>query len=555
MLICEKACQVRPLAARLAPGPEVSGVCSVPAKTHVVLVLLAAAFSSSIATSAQDVPLFHFIEKPGPRNVGLKVVEQYDYSRIYRPLTDDLGKPFQGERARPLQTLIWYPAEKSEARPMTVGDYANLAATETSFGKPQMGAADKRWIADRTIALTTRLWAVRDAPMAPGRFPMVIYAPAFSGYSWQNADLCEYLASHGYVVIATQSAGERSREMTQDVAGINAQARDVSFLIGYAQTLPDTDMSAIAVAGFSWGGISNLFAAARDNRIDALVGLDGSMRYYPGLVKQAGDVHPEQMTIPLLFFTQGETSLEEIARILANSTDHVGPWCCPNVLNAWTHGDLIKVEMLGFVHDEFSSMYLRNENAWTHFPEHQKADYGPENGITGYAWVARYTLEFLDAYLKHDAGAMAYLKRKPAENGVPIHLMAVNYRAGEGVPPSLDAFRAELGRQGFDHAADIYAAMQKEAPDFKLDEPAFNSWGHDLMDDNHLPEAIALFKLNVTLHPESSNVYESLGDAYLKSGQNQLAADSYKKSLEKNPHNDHARQKLKDLQGSPPAAK
>jgi dienelactone hydrolase len=308
----------------------------------VVLVLLAAAFSSSIATSAQDVPLFHFIEKPGPRNVGLKVVEPYDYSRIYRPLTDDLGKPFQGERARPLQTLIWYPAEKGETRPMTVGDYANLAATETSFGKPQMGAADKQWIADRTLALATRLWAVRDAPMAPGRFPMVIYAPGFSGRPWQNADLCEYLASHGYVVIASQSAGERSREMTQDVAGINAQARDISFLIGYAQTLPDTDMSAIAVAGFSWGGISNLFAAARDNRIDALVGLDGSMRYYPGLVKQAGDVHPEQMTIPLLFFTQGETSLEEIARILANSTDHVGPWCCPNVLNAWTMGTSLR---------------------------------------------------------------------------------------------------------------------------------------------------------------------------------------------------------------------
>ena len=30
-------------------------------------------------------------------------------------------------------------------------------------------------------------------------------------------------------------------------------------------------MSEIAVAVFSWGGISNLFAAARDNRIDALV--------------------------------------------------------------------------------------------------------------------------------------------------------------------------------------------------------------------------------------------------------------------------------------------
>ena len=150
---------------------------------------------------------------------------------------------------------------------------------------------------------------------------------------------------------------------------------------------------------------------------------------------------------------------------------------------------------------------------------------------------------------------MAYLKRKPAENGVPVHFMAVNYRARKGAPASLDAFRAELGRQGFDHAADIYAAMQKEAPDFKLDERAVNSWGSDLMADNHLPEAIELFKLNVTLYPESGDVYDSLGDAYDKSGQKQLAADSYKKSLEKNPNNDHARQKLKDLEASPPAAK
>ena len=313
------------------------------AKIHAVL-LLTAAFTPSVVTSAQGVPLFHFIEKPGPRSVGLKVVEQYDYSRIYRPSTDDLGKPFQGERARPLQTLIWYPGEKSNARPMTVGDYANLAATETSFGKPQMTAADKQWIAAMTLTLATPLWAVRDAPVAPGRFPVVIYAPSFSGWSWENADLCEYLASYGYVVIASQGAGETSREMTQDVAGINAQARDISFLIGYAQTLPNTDMSAIAVAGFSWGGISNLFAAARDNRIDALVALDGSMRYYPGLVKQAGDVHPEQMTIPLLFFTQGEISLEDIAlHWPIRPTKDRGP----NVLNAWTHGDLITVRDAG----------------------------------------------------------------------------------------------------------------------------------------------------------------------------------------------------------------
>ena len=42
----------------------------------------------------------------GPHHVGLRVVEQYDYSRTYRHFIADLGKPFQGERARPLQTLI-----------------------------------------------------------------------------------------------------------------------------------------------------------------------------------------------------------------------------------------------------------------------------------------------------------------------------------------------------------------------------------------------------------------------------------------------------------------
>jgi hypothetical protein len=62
------------------------------------------------------------------------------------------------------------------------------------------------------------------------------------------------------------------------------------------------------------------------------------MRYYAGLIKQAGDVHPEQMTIPLLFFTQGEISLEH-AELNHSSPDQVGP----NVLNRWTHGDLITV--------------------------------------------------------------------------------------------------------------------------------------------------------------------------------------------------------------------
>jgi dienelactone hydrolase/predicted negative regulator of RcsB-dependent stress response len=516
-----------------------------------ILASLVVAFAGATATSAQNSPVFQFTEKPGPFQVGLKVVEQYDYSRVYRHSTDALGKPYSGERARPLQTLVWYPAQTSAGKPMSVADYGDLMATETTFGKPKMPVQAKRWITGMKPALATPLWAVRDAPPASGSFPVVIYAPSFSAMSWENADLCEYLSSHGYVVLASPDMGATSRAMTSDLAGINAQAGDISFLIGYAQTLPNTDMSAVAVAGFSWGGISNLFAAARDNRIHALVALDGSMRYFPGLVKQAGDVHPEQMTIPLLYFAQGEITLEEQARYFTDTAKNEGP----SVLNSWTHGDLITAHMLGLVHVEHSSMYQRNEDVWKGFHDDRKGDYEREDGIIGYAWIARYTLQFLDAYLKHEAAATAYLKKTPAENGAPKHFMTVNYRPAKGVPASFEAFRSELGRRGFSHAADVYAAMRKEKSDFKLNETAVNSWGYELTADNHLPEAIDLFKLNVQIYPDSGDAFDSLGEAYMESGQKQLAIESYKKSLEKAPMNENAKEKLKELEANAPPVK
>jgi cytochrome c-type biogenesis protein CcmH/NrfG len=72
-------------------------------------------------------------------------------------------------------------------------------------------------------------------------------------------------------------------------------------------------------------------------------------------------------------------------------------------------------------------------------------------------------------------------------------------------------------------------------------------WGYDLMQENHLPEAIDVLKLDVQLFPSSANGYDSLGEAYMK-GEKQLAIDSYKKSLELNPANDNAKEKLKMLE-------
>ena len=149
-------------------------------------------------------------------------------------------------------------------------------------------------------------------PPRPVASPSSSTRRASSSTSWENADLCEYLASHGYLVIASPGMGVQ-RESTHDLAGVEAQARDISFLVGYAGTVTSADPTHVAVVGFSWGGLANVIAAARDNRIDALVALDGSMRYWPGIITQATDVRAENFTIPLMFFFgQGTVERQEL---------------------------------------------------------------------------------------------------------------------------------------------------------------------------------------------------------------------------------------------------
>lgn len=504
--------------------------------TTLMLFLVATLVTTTAVAKTRD---FAFTDAKGTYEVGLRVVDQYDYSRTFHQRTDRLGKPYEGERARPIQTLIWYPARTSSARPMTVGDYVKLTRTETDFGwrkghpvPPQY----KVWASQLgDTKMAESMWARRDAKPVKGRFPLVVYAPSFSSHAWENADLCEYLASHGYVVIASPSVGAHTRDMTGDIQGIESQARDISFLIGYAHGLPDTDMSEVAVMAWSWGGISNLFAATNDSRIDALVDLDGSMRYFPGLVKDAGYVHPEQMTTPLLFFTEGPISLEKAASTLS-APDNTGP----NILNEWTHGDLFTIHMLGMPHAGFDSMFQRRESA-KNFSYAQKADYGRADVEASYNLVARYTLKFLDAYLKRDASAMTWLERAPAENGVPPHLMTRTFRAADKVPASMETFRAALHRQGFSHAQDIYTTMRRDPHGFIPSERAIESWAYDLMEHGDMTQSIAMFKFNAHIHTGSSDAYQSLGEAYLHAGNKKLAKQAFIKTIDLDPSSEAAR--------------
>ena len=515
-------------------------------RTRWVLVLLFA-FAASAFAQAQSVPAatipdhFTFAPKPGPYAVGFRVVFQYDYSRTFREAVDLLGKRSTDELARPVQTLIWYPAEKSGNSPVVFGDYLALSVKElepiADKGSAEFLALLKKRYGD---LVNEKTWAVKDAPPAPGPFPVVIYAPSFSASAHENSDMLEYLASNGYIVISSGDVGAHDRAMTGDLDGVEAQRGDISFLIGYAHTLPQADMSHIAVAGFSWGGLSNLFAAARDSRIDALISLDGSARYFPKLVVDSGYVKPKEITIPILFFRQGGMSLEDADRNHQSAE-------APNVLNELTHADLYDIHMYWMYHGDFSSTFQRDPGYWKN---KRDVDYSRSVANESYGWVARYVLNFLNAYFKQDAGAQKFLKNTPEANGAPARLFNVDYRAASGFASTMTAFRAEVGKRGFDHVNDVYTAFKAANPDFKFDEQQIGSWGFGLVWSQHFPEAIALFKFDIVLFPDKAYIYDNLADAYAKNGQKDLAIASYEKALAIQPDDPVAKAELEKSKNS-----
>jgi hypothetical protein len=100
------------------------------------------AFLGGIVNGSAASDNFTFFNAPGKDGVGFRIVLQYDYSRSYQAKTDVMGKPTQGERARPIQTLIWYPAQDSAAKQVSFGGYLELFTTQENFKQtPEVAGA------------------------------------------------------------------------------------------------------------------------------------------------------------------------------------------------------------------------------------------------------------------------------------------------------------------------------------------------------------------------------------------------------------------------------
>lgn len=92
--------------------------------------------------------------------------------------------------------------------------------------------------------------------------------------------------------------------------------------------------------------------------------------------------------------------------------------------------------------------------------------------------------------------------------------------------------------------------LYQNAPDkYDFDILQLNSIGYELLRNGETKGAMEIFRLNVEHFPTDANVFDSLGEAYLKQGDKALAVETHKKSLDLNPENDNARDVMKKLEG------
>jgi peptidylprolyl isomerase len=91
----------------------------------------------------------------------------------------------------------------------------------------------------------------------------------------------------------------------------------------------------------------------------------------------------------------------------------------------------------------------------------------------------------------------------------------------------------------------------KSAPDPNLyvAESELNTLGYSLLRRKQVNEAIEVLKLNVEAYPQSANVYDSLGEAYLMRGDKEKAIENYRRALAIDPTMESAKEALKKLTG------
>jgi predicted dienelactone hydrolase len=221
-------------------------------------------------------------EQMGPYAVGVTSIQ-----------VDDASRPDPELGPRPLRTEIWYPAsDASRGLPKNLySDFllrgavpGSIAAADEALGGYRKG------ISVAELDRTYRNMAIRDAQVRDGKWPLVVFSHGSGGTRVGYIFLTEFLASHGFVVVAADHIGNSRYTIVNGqvvkAGGPRAQAsaadrpKDVRFLIDTMTRMNAgsdgrfagrIDIDKLAAAGMSFGGSTTMNVIDQDRRVKAAI--------------------------------------------------------------------------------------------------------------------------------------------------------------------------------------------------------------------------------------------------------------------------------------------
>lgn len=479
---------------------------------------------------------------PGPHAVGFSVMETLDGTRTF------LSSP-----ARAVRIYLWYPAAHSNDSPMTFKKYLDLANTDFIHSQGGPGEYDPaipivRGLSPEDLEHLARseTGAVLNGRAEEGKFPLVLVGQGLYYESpVTHSLLCEFLASHGYVVATCPLTGTDSRFVRLNPVDLDTQVRDLEFVMDRVRRMGNVNPADTGFLGFDMGGMAGLVFAMKNPTVKAFLSMDAGILFphSSNLPGSSPHYNEDKFVIPWMHLTQRRFyhGAKERNPDLLSLYDRKG------------YGDSYLFLFDGVTHASFTSYAMvENKNA---VPAYWGPDSTPEKKPSSgeiYRIICRMAGGFFDRYLKENPKALDFVKMdcQPPLPGIPV---TVQYKKGTGAPLCMDDFIGIIFDEGIERAVSLVKDELKISRKLRgFSEPDINRLGYKFLYFWGRPEAaVSVFLLNARLYPESGNVYDSLGEAYLVSGDRELAVKNYQKSLKLDPRNNNAREQLKRLQAGP----
>jgi predicted dienelactone hydrolase len=317
------------------------------------------------------------------------------------------------DEPRRFMVQVWYPAKvTATARHAPWMSESKIYATEISgfLGLPSF------FLDHLALSISP---AYLDVPLAETSkpYPVILFSHGWNGFNAQNTGQAVELASHGYVVIATQhtygavitvfpdgtiapnnpkALPENADDPNYEVVArklVNQWAGDLAFVLGQFQGFDkDTgsifyqklDMERVGVYGHSTGGGAAVQFCGVDPRCKAVLGMDPFMRPVSAEVIENGISQPS-----FFMFSQGWTDLVD------SKNNKLFEQFYPNITN-----NVGVISINGTKHFDFSDLPLLSPIA------PQLGLKGPLNGKRVTRIVDSYLLDFFEMTLNNKPSAL-----------------------------------------------------------------------------------------------------------------------------------------------------